>query len=390
MAEETATLNLSDDEFMKQAPPDFSEETEETTEKPEVEDTTTSESAEADTTGEEEETPASEEADSEAQEDTEEDPAEEEVADPEGDTQTEDETSTEESDTESLDTSKQDSPDTKKDTSDTKEFDYESAYKKVIEPFKANGVEMAVKDPQDIIRLMQMGANYAKKMAQLKPNLKMVKMLANNDIDESKLHNLIDISKKDPKAIAKLIKESGIDPTEIDTEGSVDYKPTDYSISDKEYNLDQVLESIKDTPTFNKTIDLLAKEWDAESKSAISENPEIISIINTHMGNGVFDKVNTMIQQEKSLGRLNGISDVQAYHQAAEFLHKNGQLREEKGTSVLPHETKTDPLAAAALKKKKKAVAPVKHAPGKKTKKLEDEDFLGLSDKEFMNKFAAG
>ena len=33
-----------------------------------------------------------------------------------------------------------------------------------------------------------------------------------------KICNLIDISKKDPKAIAQLIKESGIDPLDIDTD----------------------------------------------------------------------------------------------------------------------------------------------------------------------------
>lgn len=394
MAEETATLNLSDEDFMKQAPPEFSEETAEN-EEVETTDTSTEEETKSDTV--EEETLASEEADenSEAQEDTEVSSLEEGVAEPEGDTLTKDETSTEETETESLDTSEPDSSDTKKDTSDTKEFDYESAYKQVTEPFKANGVEMNVKDPQDIIRLMQMGANYAKKMAQLKPNIKLVKMLENNDIDETKLHNLIDLSKKDPKAIAKLVKESGMDPADINTDEDVDYKPTDYSISDKEYNLDQVLESIKESPTFNKTIDVLTKEWDADSKTAISENPEIISIINTHMGNGVYDKVNSLIQREKSLGRLNGISDVQAYQQAAEYLHKNGQLRQEGDTSVLAEtetksKPKTDPLTAAALKKKKQAVAPVKKSGNEKKKSADDDDFLNLSDEEFIKKYSAG
>ena len=180
---------------------------------------------------------------------------------------------------------------------------------------------MQVKDPQDIVRLMQMGANYQKKMAQLKPNLKLIKMLEKNELlDEAKLHNLIDLSKKDPKAIAKLIEESDIDPLDIDKDVSTDYQPTNYSVTDKEYHLDQILDEIKDTETFSKTINVLTKEWDAKSKSTITDYPEIIGIINTHMGNGVYEKVNAVLQQEKSLGKLNGISDVEAYREIAEYM----------------------------------------------------------------------
>ena len=89
----------------------------------------------------------SEEEVSEAQEQTEEETTTEEVSQPEGDTQTEPEPSTDSDTTESLDTSKTDSPDTKGDTPETKEFDYESAYKKVSEPFRANGIDIKVDDP---------------------------------------------------------------------------------------------------------------------------------------------------------------------------------------------------------------------------------------------------
>jgi hypothetical protein len=86
------------------------------------------------------------EEDSNAQEQTENTAVEEEVSQPEGDTQTEPETSIDSETTESLDTSKKDSTDTKGDTPETKEFDYESAYKKVSEPFRANGIDIKVDD----------------------------------------------------------------------------------------------------------------------------------------------------------------------------------------------------------------------------------------------------
>ena len=371
-------LQLSDEEFMKQPPPDLDQ----------VEEVV----AEQETASVDEPTDdvASQE-DSEAQEQTDAKAEEEEVGQLEQDTAQEFETSSEVEDSESLDTSNTESPDTDGDTQETTDFDYESAYKKVTEPFKANGTEMQVTDPQDIVSLMQMGANYQKKMAQLKPNLKMIKMLENNDLlDESKLSNLIDLSKKDPKAVAKLIEESGIDPLDIDTNTKSTYEPTDYSVSDKEYNLDQVLDEIKDTPTFSRTIDVLTKEWDSNSKSTISDNPEIISIINSHMGNGVFDKVNGVLQQEKTLGKLAGVSDVEAYRQIAEHLHKEGLLTQgnnkQTGSSKVSSETENTSQASAERNKKRKAVAPVKQTKSKT--QTQEEDFLGLSDEEFMKKFA--
>ena len=374
-----SSLGLSDAAFLEKDPTDLLAEEEKPVEQ----------EIESSDQTDENKIATSEEEVSEAQEQTEATPEEEEVSQPEGDTQTEPEPFADSDTTESLDTSKKNSPDTKEDTPETTEFDYESAYKKVSEPFKANGTDMQVKDPQDIVRLMQMGANYQKKMAQLKPNLKLIKMLEKNELlDEGKLHNLIDLSKKNPKAIAKLVEESDVDPLDIDKDVPTDYQPTNYSVTDKEYNLDAVLDEIKDTATFNKTINVLTKEWDPQSKATISEYPEIISIINAHMGNGVFEKVNAVLQQEKTLGKLAGVPDVDAYKQIAEHLHKNGLLQNTAsnptGTSQVS--SKTDEKANADRNKKRKAVAPVKQTTTKKAPS--DEDFLGLSDEAFMKKYA--
>jgi hypothetical protein len=377
------SLSLSDAEFLEKDPAELLAE-EDT---PEIEESADQEIESSDQT-DEDKVATSEEEVSEAQEQTEVAPEEKKVSQPEGDTQKEHEPFTDSDTTESLDTSKKNSPDTKGDTPETTEFDYESAYKKVSEPFKANGTDMQVKDPEDIVRLMQMGANYQKKMAQLKPNLKLIKMLENNDLlNEDKLHNLIDLSKKDPKAITKLVKESSVDPLDIDKDVETDYQPTNYSISDKEYNLDQVLDDIKHTDTFNRTINTLTKDWDTKSKETISEYPEIISVINTHMGNGVFDKVNAVLQQDKALGKLAGISDVDAYRQITEHLAKNGDLREQTGNKETSKvSSKTDETANANRNKQRKAVAPVKQTTTQKS--TTDDNFLGLSDDEFMKKYA--
>ena len=373
------SLGLSDTEFLEKDPAELLAETDEKPAEQEIKS-----SGKTD----ENKVATSEEEVSEAQEQTEVALEEEEVSQPEGDTQTEPEPFADSDTTESLDTSNADSTDTEEDTPETTEFDYESAYKKVSEPFKANGIDMQVKSPEDIIRLMQMGANYQKKMGKLKPNMKIIKMLENNELlDEAKLNNLIDLSKKDPKAIAKLVKESDVDPLEIDKDAPTDYEPTNYSVTDKEYNLDRVLDDIKDTETFNRTINVLTKEWDTESRSVISDQPEIIGIVNAHMANGIYDEVNAVLQQEKALGKLDGIPDVEAYRQVAEYMNKNNMFKQpEKPVGKSKVSSKTDEKAEADRDKKRKAAAPVKQATVQKSKS--DDNFLGLSDEDFMKKYA--
>lgn len=373
-------LDLTDEEFLAKDPNDFL--AEETAEETAVDEETTA----SDQTDAVEE-PSEE--DSEAQEQTEVETIDEEVSQPTGDTPAEHEPFKDGDTTESLDTSDIDSTETEGDTQETTEFDYKSAFEKVTSPFKANGVDMQVKNPDDIIRLMQMGANYQKKMSQLKPNLKIIKMLENNELlDEGKLNNLIDLAKKDPKAIATLIKESDLDPLEIDKDAPTDYEPTNYSITDKEYNLDRILDEIKETPTFNKTIEVMTKTWDMESRSVISDQPEIITILNAHIANGVYDQVNARLQQDRALGKLANIPDVEAYRQTAEFMHKNKMFTNQ--TSETPSASKVsskpDEKATEDRNKKRKAVAPVKQTTVKKSPS--SDDFLGLSDEEFMKKYA--
>jgi len=377
-------LGLTDEEFLAKDPSEFlTEESDQTTET--VEDAAVDKETNTSEQADDSEDTSTEEV-SEAQEQTEVEATQDKVRQPFGDTQMEPETSIDSKTTESLDTSKKDSTDTDGDTQKTAEFNYESAFKKISAPFKANGVDMQVKDPDDIVRLMQMGANYQKKMGQLKPNLKLIKMLENNELlDEAKLNNLIDLAKKDPTAIAKLVKESTVDPLDIDKDVPTEYQPTNYSVTDTEYELDNVLDDIKDTETFTRTINTLTKEWDVDSRTRISKQPSIISIINEHMANGIFDKVNAVLQQEKTLGKLVGVPDVDAYRQVAEHMNNQGLFDTPNKTSKVSNKS-VPKQADVDRDKKRKAAAPVKQTSSNTAPP--ESEFLGLSDADFMKKYA--
>ena len=376
-------LGLSDDEFLKQNQGELSatEDSQEST------DTVTPEGDIADDTISDE----SNNATGDNQEIVEGDTSKEELDTLPEDTQADAQPFVEDTNSESIDAdSNKENTDTPEDTpQETDTFNYEDAYNQVTAPFKANGATMQVKSPEDIVRLMQMGAGAQKQMAKLKPNLKLIKMLENNNLlDERRLNNLIDLSKNDSKAIAKLVKDSGVDPDDIDIENASTYQPNNYTVTDSEYELDQVLDSIKHTDTFDKTIDLLTSEWDDKSKTFVSENPNVIRVINDHMLNGVYDKVNAIMQQDKALGKLSGVSDVDAYKQIIDMLAKNGELIDgDQQAPVQSNVTDIGDVDSVKRKQNRKAAAPTKQTNTSNNSK-QDVSYLTLSDDEFIAKYA--
>jgi|LWDU01.1.fsa_nt_gi hypothetical protein len=262
--------------------------------------------------------------------------------------------------------------------------DYEKEYNKILAPFRANGKEIKVDSIEDAISLMSMGANYNKKMASLKPSLKIVKMLQNNNLlDESKLNYLIDLDKKNPEAIRKLLKDSELDPLDINTEDDTVYQPNTYNVDDKQVDLDRVLEDIQDSPSFNDTVDIISNKWDESSRQVLVDNPAIIQTINDHVASGVYGQIAQVVESERMLGRLTNISDIEAYRQVGDAIQAKGgfntpNLKANENIKSAGTKPKTDPK----LKNRKKAAGTTK-AVTKTTKVDPNFNPLNLSDEEF-------
>ena len=281
----------------------------------------------------------------------------------------------------------------------TEAVDYKAAYEKLTAPFTANGREMSVKSVDDAIALMQMGANYNKKMAALKPNLKLMKMLETNGLmSEEKINFLIDLEKKNPDAINKLIKDSGLDPLELDTEKADGYKPTQRTVTDSELELDSVLDEIQNTPSYKRTIEVVANEWDAKSKQIVGANPQLLKVINSHVQSGIYDLITAEVESERVFGRLSGLSDIEAYRQVGDaiqarggfdHLSAQGQQTKPAAPAVLkPAPKKVDEQklnekrrAASAAKP---AAAPAAPAKDFNPLALSDDEFSKLGNPKFM------
>lgn len=268
-------------------------------------------------------------------------------------------------------------------------LDYEAEYKRLLAPFKANGREISVKSVDDAVVLMQMGANYNKKMAALKPNLKLMKLLENNGLlSEEKISFLIDVEKKNPDAINKLVQESGLNPMDFDADKVSEYKPKIHSVDDREIDLDTVLDEIQDTPTYNQTLEIVSKKWDGASKQAVANSPQLLKVINDHVANGIYSMITEEVERERVFGRLNGLSDIEAYRQVGDAIQARGGFNDVVNTVAKTNrapvvvQPKPKVVDESKLNEKRRAASSTKPA---NTTAAVNQDFnpLSLSDEEF-------
>ena len=379
MSEERNILEMSDEELLALDPSTF-----------------TQSDPQSETTGED---PANADPESTATESQDEDPADESEGDSQGQSAEPDAEDTDEdsaaqgatgdSTDEKPEGNEESTPKAKSVESPAEQsVNYEDAYKQLTAPFKANGREIQVKSAEDAKALMQMGANYNKKMAGLKPHLKMLKMLENNGLlSEEKLSYLIDLEKKNPEAISKLIKESGIDPLELDTEKAGDYKPTQRNVDDRELELDAVLDEIQDTDSYPRTLDVVSNKWDSASKNVIANNPQVLKVINGHVQSGVFDQIVKEVESERMFGRLSGLSDIEAYRQVGDAIQARGGfdhlVPQGQQTQPKPVVVQPKPKMGDEGKRREKKLAASSSQPAAPSKQAAEFNPLALSDDEF-------
>lgn len=273
---------------------------------------------------------------------------------------------------------------------------FEEEYKKLLAPIKANGRDLQVNSIEEARTLMSMGAGFNKKMQALKPHLATVRMLENAGINQEQLNFLIDVHKKDPAAINKLVKESGIDPIDLSPEKADNYRPGNHRPADNEIVLDEVINDIRDTPSYARTLDIVANKMDPQSKSIVASNPQVIKAINDHVQSGIYDLVMAEVDRQRMFNGLSGLSDLEAYRQVGDAMHASGKFAHlenpagqpgNQGQQANPAQVvaTSNPKKADDSKREaqKRAVAPVKGTVSGGKAVSPDFNPLSMSDEDF-------
>jgi hypothetical protein len=207
---------------------------------------------------------------------------------------------------------------------------------------------------------------------------------------------MIDLDRKDPEAIRKFLKDSKIDPMELNLEDDSTYKPNDHAVGDDELAIDAVIDSIRDTPTFERTVDVISKQWDTASRKLLMDTPSVIQIINDHIEAGIYDQIADRLASERLFGKHMGLSDLVAYKAVGDAMHAEGVFGTPTPNAPAAKVTDTqdsqDPKKGSEVSKaEKKRIAQKKAAssttgnaaPGKKA-----PNFAKMTDEE-ISKFDA-
>lgn len=273
------------------------------------------------------------------------------------------------------------------------ETDYQAFYNQIMKPFKANGKMIELRNPDEAISLMQMGANYTRKMQELQPHRKTLLMLQNNNLlDPDKLSFLIDLDRGDPEALKKFIKDRGIDPLDIDTSTDPAYLGGNHQVTDEEAAFRASLEELSSTPTGQETLQEINGRWDNTSKEVLWKHPEILGIIQEQRDNGVYANIVAEIDRQVTLGKLRADTPfLEAYKAVGDQLYSpSGQPVAGTGTvqpelqpaapQVLATRAAT-PKVTPSNHDKALAASPTRSTPNKASGVINP---LSMSDDEFL------
>lgn len=217
------------------------------------------------------------------------------------------------------------------DTSTSTEISDAEFRRIVTSKFKANGKEIEVTDANDIVRLMQFGSNYHKKMAELAPNRKLLKALNDNGLlSEDKVNDLIAIAKGDKAAIANLIKQFEIDTYDLPDLEENPYQRRDYIPSEESITWDEVKTDMMSSQSGKEVLSYLAN-IDLDSFQMVREDPTIMQTLREHVDSGIFKETMDKIDYLRMTGNLPEYdSEGNKYKQLDVYAYYAKQIEENK------------------------------------------------------------
>ena len=261
---------------------------------------------------------------------------------------------------------------------------------------KANGTEFEF-SVDELTQLAPKAMDYTRKMQEIAPWRKTISALKDNELSHNDVNLMIDALSGDKDAVTTLIKKSGVDALELDTEQEVKYTPKEYGRSEQELAIEDVVGAISKDPEYKITQHVVDSQWDAKSRSTLADKPEYIEGLHADIKSGVFDQVSPMAMKIKVLdgGRK---SDIDYYIEAGRQYYADKQVTEaaqaqqaqeskaveekllaekEAVDGVKQRQEKQKVVKSSA--KKRKAAAPTKKAAGKK----DVVDYLDESEEAF-------
>ena len=299
-------------------------------------------------------------------------------ADKEEDVEVEDDSDTENEDTdESTETEEEQTEDT-----DNKSDEVAQPTQEVLK-VKANGQEYEFtldEMKSQFGSIFAKAQDYTKKTQALKDYRRTIDIVQNAGITDNDLNLFADVLKGDKDAIAAVLKRTGVDALDLDTE-NVNYAPKNYGRNDTELAIKDIVDDISADKEYVVTHNILEKQWDSKSREKFIENPDMIKGLHIDVKSGLYDKLNPIMQKLKIYDGASR-SDLDYYFMAhdqykdsqreasskaekAELTRIENQAKETETIKVNTVKAKiAQQVATKEASVKRKAAAPTKKAAG--------------------------
>ena len=264
--------------------------------------------------------------------------------------------------------------------------------------FKANGKEYEMTDDEmksQFPKIFGQAMDYTKKTQAMKPWRQTIDAIESAKLSHEDVSLMIDVLRGDKQAIAEVIKRTGTDALDIDTENSK-YTPKSYGRDETALAIKDVIDEISADKEYDITHKILSKEWDDKSFAEFTKDPELIRQLHIDVKSGMYNQVQPIAEKLKVFDRGRK-SDLEYYLRAGAEYYNGIQAEAQKQAAIenqrVQQEAKIQRQAeiervkaqqAARVKttekvEARKAAAPVKANAG--TKKV--VDYLDDSDEAY-------
>ena len=269
--------------------------------------------------------------------------------------------------------------------------EHKAFYERMTGKISHKGVDYEIKSADEAIALMQKGLAHNDAVKATRPYTNAGRLLEEHGLlgNEEDLAFLIDLHKKDPAAIAKLVKDSGIDIYELDEEKANSYKPSQLNIvPDNVLQLRELVASNKDNEHFT-AVYADANSWDNQSQETVLQDPAVLETLARHKKDGVYDKVMERVHYAVNVqGSKQPV--MQLYLELGKQMYANGA---NAGGAAPAQQPQAKPAASNKVTRtvdpkveaKRKTISSVRNSANKTNpnKKMTEEEIFSLSSEEF-------
>lgn len=199
----------------------------------------------------------------------------------------------------------EDNSDTIQNNTDNETPDYKEFYEKVLAPFKANGNTIQLKSADEVISLMQMGADYTRKTQDISRYKKPILMLERaNLLNEDQISFFIDLMSGNQEAVRKLLKDHDIDAFSLPSDDEeINYNAGTHKVTDEQVALSETFNEIA-SKEHGSSFLMDLRGWDEWTKEQIYAAPDIVKSLFYQKQIGVYDQVVTEVNRLKSIGHI--------------------------------------------------------------------------------------